>query len=91
MKPRRSAAPRNVGQLAELWDDEVELVAAGLLRLAARKLLLARSARAEVEAWQTLESDLSRQLMELLGCDAEVMLYQIRLECEGRRVGRGKL
>lgn len=90
MRPGPSAARRNVGQLAQLWDDEVELVAAGLLSLAARKLLLARSARAEVEAWQTLESDLSRQLMELLGCDADVMLYQIRLERERRKMARGK-
>lgn len=76
------------GAHAEFWDDEVELLAAGLLRLAVRKLFLARSAQAELEAWQTLECDLSLQLIELLGCDAEVILFQVRLQHERRRRAR---
>lgn len=78
------------GTHAEFWDDEVELLAAGLLRLAVRKLFLARSSKSEFEAWRSLESDLCRRLVEQLGCDADVILYQIRLEHERRKAGRGK-
>lgn len=78
------------GGAAELWNDEVELLAEGLLRLAVRRLFLARSPQAELEAWQTIECDLSLQLIELLGCDAEVILFQVRLEHERRKSGRGK-
>ena len=78
------------GAHAEFWDDEVELLAAGLLSLAVRKLLLARSTKGELEAWRTLDSQLSRRLIEQLGCDADVILYPIRLEHERRRSGRGK-
>ena len=77
------------GAHAEFWDDEVELLAAGLLSWAVRKLLLARSTKGELEAWRTLVSQLSRRLIEQLGCDADVILYQIRLEHERRRSGRG--
>lgn len=91
MKPRQSSTLPLGGGAAEFWDDELQLFATGLLRAAVRKLLFARSAQAELAAWRTLDSELSKRLIEQLGCDAEVILFQIRLERERRKAGRGKL
>lgn len=88
MSPARRGGCR--GAEAGLWDDELQFFATGILRAAVQKLLLARSTKAEAEAWRTLESNLSRRLIEQLGCDAEVILFQIRLERERRKMARGK-
>ena len=50
------------GAHAEFWDDEVELLAAGLLSLAVRKLLLARSTKGELEAWMRQQGDTGAQM-----------------------------
>lgn len=74
--------------IGELWNDELELFAVGLIKAAVFKLLLARTAKAELEAWATLESTLGRDLIEGLGCEPDVIFSLIRARLQQRRRGR---
>lgn len=81
----KSSKNRAIG---EFWNDELELFATGLIKAAVFKLLLARTAKAELEAWATLESTLSRDLIQALGSDPDVILRSIRARVQQRRRGR---